>query len=257
MKALFEFESSGGTSVLLPPKPRLRPLPVPDSLEPPPSGPPDDFDDGGGGGDGYGGWGGGENSGGGDDGARPRPTEGLDTGSLALTLLLAGAGSLFTVLLSVWLFLRSELDDPPLLPLRFGPVSATLMILVASLSLEHASRIARGMLAKDRPRVLGWLAFSAALDTAFIGTQAGVLLGMRATGDEGLVGGAGAVLVTLLALHALHVGGGLVYELFVAGRLRASATSVEGCRGLRLAAVFQHAMAGGWGVLFVVLYLVG
>jgi len=256
VNALFEFESSGGTSILAPPKPRLHPLPAPEELDPPPSGPPDDFDDSGGG---YGGWGGDDDADGDDDASPQREAPGPETGSLALGLLLAGITTLFCVLLAVWIFLRRGASDwEPVraaIP-RMGLWSATLLLLASSVAIEHAARIARAALAKDRGRILGWLGFSAALGVAFVGVQVGVLFGMWNDGYLPSSSGYGAVFYALATLHALHILGGLGYELVVAARLRADAGTLVHRHSLRLAAIFWHFMGLLWAILFTLLYLV-
>jgi len=254
-----KFESSGGTSVLAPPKPRLRPVPVPEELDPPPSGPPDDFDDSGDG-DGFGGWGGGDGPGEGDGEPTPPPqTDSFETGTFAMGLLLAGIGTLFSVLLAVWVFLRKEADDwaplPGSIP-SLGLWSGTLLLASSSLAVEHAARIARSALAKDQSRVFGWLAFSIGLGVAFIGVQVGMLTGMAGEGILPSTSGYGAVFYALTGLHALHIAGGLGYELVVLARWRREPGAPVHRHALRLAAVFWHFMGLLWAILFTLLYFV-
>jgi len=244
------FLSQGGASGVLLPRARgpQRERAIP------PGWPPQDTDDRGGGG-----------GGGGDGGERGGP-EGEDSGArvLALALALTGIGTLFLVLIAVWLLLRR--NEPgwnlsaPRSALDLLLLSTTLLV-ASSATLELAARRAADA---RRSRVLPWMVLSLTLGLGFLGAQFSLWWSLWQSGNVPASSGYAAVFFALTGLHALHVAGGLVFlgaaTVEAAGAARRSSTPDSNRprqrSTVRLGAIYWHFMGAIWLVLFTLLYFV-
>ena len=237
----FGFDGSrGGTGVLAPPPGSVRRRQAPAPPRSPPEEPPDP---GGGGGRGPGG-----------DGDERSPES---TGRFALLLALAGIGTLFLVLLAVWLLLRRRGSDWPPDGIWSPPQAlwiSTLLLAASSVAIERAARLARWADPGERNGVLRALGGTFALGILFLGAQ--VFL-WRALWLDGLLpssSGYGAVFYALTGLHGLHVAGGLAFLASLTLDLASAGGFVRRRYGVRLCATYWHFMGVIWLVLFALLY---
>jgi len=214
--------SSGGTSVLAPPRKRRergRDGPMP----------PIDGDDGGRGGD---------DSPPAEDGREPDP----GVSRFALLLLMIGIGILFAVFLATWILLRRDEPDPtrssPLVPPR-ALWLGTLVLVLSSLTLERSVRT-------KAPRA--WLAASLVLGLLFLISQGRLWWTLVHAGLVPASGAWGAIFFALTGLHGLHVAGGLVA---MAATLRRSKRATRESR--RLCATYWHFMGVLWIAIFLAL----
>ncbi|GEP03240.1 cytochrome c oxidase subunit 3 [Methylobacterium oxalidis] len=179
----------------------------------------------------------------------PEPAR-IPAARLGVTVLLAAIGLLFALLVAAYAMRVPRdawqiLPDPRLLWLT------TALLVLASFAL-HAGRAAaeRG----GRDALLLWLA---AAGTAILGFLVGQALAWRnllALGAGPASGAGSAFFYLLTALHALHVGGGLV-ALGAVARRAAGAPGTETARlGVALCALYVDALLGIWLVLFGLLF---
>ncbi|AWN40322.1 cytochrome-c oxidase [Methylobacterium durans] len=174
----------------------------------------------------------------------------IPAAKLGVSVLLAAIGLLFALLVAAY-GMRvpreswQSLPDPHILWLTTG------LLALASLALHGG----KGAAERDgRSALMLWLA--AAL-TAMLGFLAGQGLAWRQLLDLGAgpnASAAGAFFYLITALHALHVGGGLVALCAITARA-ATAPGTEASRlGVGLCALYADALLGVWLVLFGLLF---
>lgn len=235
--ALSGFETSGGTAVQAPPRPRLPRRERPPRRTPP-TGPPGDRS----------GWGEGDRGGGGgDDDSGPR-FEGTPPGAaeLALALAILAITMLFLVVLCVWFLLRRNAPDWSASDFRppHGLWVGTALLLASSVTMVRAARAGP---ARPRRR---WLGASFGLGILFLLAQGLVWWRLQRGALLPSSSGYGAVFYALTGLHGIHVAGGLG----MLGRLLAQPAAAP--RAVRLCGVYWHFMGLLWVALFVALYFV-
>jgi heme/copper-type cytochrome/quinol oxidase subunit 3 len=180
-----------------------------------------------------------------------------DAGSFALVLALIGIGTLFAVLIAVWLFLRRPAPD-----WNASSAGASLdalwissaLLFGSSVAIERAARVAR--LPERRAATLRWIVASLALGLAFVGAQAELWTTLWRAGLVPSSSGYAAVFFALTGLHALHVLGGLGFLGFLGARHRRRVAEPPAAASVRRGAIYWHFMGALWLVLFTLLYFV-
>jgi len=226
-----DFETGGGTGVLIPRRPHVRggKRRGPPRRTPPPPPPEDPGDGGGGGGDG------GRFEGPGPAGNAPR----ADVQRFGLALALVVIATLFAVFLAAWLFLgRDAPGSRPdgVLDLPFTVWTSTLALIASSWTLARAAGARQGRM----------LILSLLLGLAFLTSQALLWRTLVGRGFVPSSGGTMAAFYAVTGLHALHVLGGL------ATMTRALWRSTRGLdlrESIRLCATYWHFM----GILWIVI----
>jgi cytochrome c oxidase subunit 3 len=177
---------------------------------------------------------------------------------IGLLLFLASLAMLFAASLLCFVIVRytTALVPPGYLTLPPGFWVSTAVLLAAGVAIHRASRLA--VAGRDSSLRLA-MASAWSLSAAFICVQAPCLMVM-ARAHSVLVNSHvalyGAVL-TLIAIHALHVVGGMVPLSMLTFRATCRNLSAADRRAIRSCALYWHFLEVVWVVMFTVFLIVG
>lgn len=191
--------------------------------------------------------------------SQDRRLESLKAGTFGMLLFLLALSVLFASTIAGYLYLRAlqpawpPPGSPP--PPMAGLWLSTLLILLASLSIEWARRSVRW---DRRPQLRAGLILTMILGSVFLANQArnwsAVARVFVPPGSRAKV--FLAVFYVLTGIHALHVIGGLVLLAVVTCKaFRGDYTSVYH-PGVRYSAMYWHFLDAVWLIMFTVLFLV-
>ena len=187
--------------------------------------------------------------------AGPLPTaSGIPNGKLGMWLFLASEVMFFTALLAVYAILRM---GHPAWPGPEGHLNVAMGTLNTIVLIGSSVTIVLALAASDGgrlPAARGWLLLTAALGAMFL-----VVKGFEyhAKLTHHIVPGTNvfwSCYYTLTGLHALHVIGGIGFNLYVAGRMQPAVWGGVKQR-LELAGLYWHFVDIVWIFLFPLLYL--
>jgi len=179
-----------------------------------------------------------------------RPDTGVSNVMMGVWLFLASEVMLFGALFSAYALLRVAAPAWPsgrqLLSLPSGSVN-TLLLLVMT-ALVWKARAA----ATDRARVL--MLFSTVLAGGFIGVKFVEYRGEIALGLVPALNTFLATYYTLTGLHALHVVGGMIANLWIVAGIRRAGTAVSAQR-IQAMSLYWAFVDAVWLLIFVLMYL--
>ena len=243
-----QFDSSGGTGLLLPDPPLRKKRGTGGNF------PPIDWDD-------FGGVGGG---GGGDDdddfgddsgdGFGEQPSRKREIAAeFGLGLGLTAVAVLFLTFLGAYVYLASEAGEWPDAQISGAELRLWLStaILLAS-SLCMATAVRAGRLGVESS-VIPWLAAALLCSVMFLVAQAQVWRTLHIAGLLPSSNGYGAIFYTLTGLHGAHVLAGVAYLATLIVRLRQAKEPYLSRSTVRLCGVYWHFVGAIWLVLFCVL----
>lgn len=177
-----------------------------------------------------------------------RADTGVSNGALGMWLFLASEAMLFGALFSAYALLRTGAAawaDEDAVPSTLMGASHTLLLLTATACVWRA---------RTTVRPAGWLMMSAAIGVAFLALKGAEYGGEFSRGLRPADGTFLAIYFTLTGLHALHVAGGVLGNLWAAAG--ASALSDQQTAGRTQAlSVYWAFVDGVWAILFVLFYL--
>ena len=179
-----------------------------------------------------------------------RPDTGVSNVMMGVWLFLASEVMLFGALFSAYALLRLSAPAWPsgrgLLSLPIG--SANTLVLVLMTASAWKARTA----AVDRARIL--MLFSTLFAGVFLGIKAAEYRGEIALGLVPALNTFLATYYTLTGLHALHVAGGLIANLWIVGGSRRAGTAMTAQR-IHAISLYWAFVDAVWFVIFFLMYL--
>lgn len=241
-----QFDSSGGTGLLVPDPPARKKRHGGGDF------PPINWDDFGGGGGG-----GGDDDdfdGGFGDGFRENSSRrNAVAAEFGLGLGLAAISVLFLSFLGAYVFLATSAGEWPEAQIAGTPVGlwlSTAILLVSSVCMQTAVRAGRRGVEAS---VIPWLAAALLLSVFFLVAQVQVWRTLHLAGLLPSTNGYGAIFYTLTGLHGAHVLAGVAYLATLIVRLRSGQEPHLSRSTVRLCGVYWHFVGAIWLVLFCVL----
>lgn len=186
-----------------------------------------------------------------------RPDTGVNNVMLGMWLFLASEVMLFGGLFSAYVLLRTSAEHWPrgaeVLDLGRGTIN-TVILVASSIAIAMARRAA-GDGRTDRARAL--LGVTAFLALAFLGMKGTEYAAKLGHGIYPATSTFFAVYYLLTFVHALHVGGGLVANSYLAaaGARSTGGDSLRFANRIGAAALYWHFVDLVWVCIFVTLYL--
>jgi cytochrome o ubiquinol oxidase subunit 3 len=131
----------------------------------------------------------------------------------------------------------------------------TLLLLASSFTFGMASLSLK--YSRDKRRLIGWLAVTLFLGTAFLGLEMHDFLAMVAKGGVPERSGFLSAFWDLVPLHGLHVTGGSIWMLCLIGQIARYGLDQRTKLGIMRLALFWHFLDIVWIAIFSVVYLGG
>ena len=173
--------------------------------------------------------------------------------SVGVVVWLASELMFFAGLFAAWFSLRSanEVWPPDDVHLAVGrTAAATVVLLVSSVTMHFAVVAAEH---EDRAKAVRWLAVTGALGTAFL-----VNLGLEYAELEFTMSthAYGAIFYLMTGFHGLHLFGGILFIVAVAGLLSGRSEAPAG-PSVEVCAYYWHFVDVVWVAMFATIYLLG
>ncbi len=181
------------------------------------------------------------------------PQTKMDSGKLALIIILASETFFFATLIATYIFIRTSGPGWQVVPLTAArlaiPLANTVILLLSALTVYMGYRAIQ----HDRPAELArWFTLSLGMGLVFVGGQV-----LEYTG-HGMVPAqmTGGLFLTLMGFHAVHMIAGVFVLAMAIMRTHQGDFSARSYMGVELSAWFWFYVVAVWFVLFTALYLV-
>lgn len=190
---------------------------------------------------------------------RPPAKEIPDVGQLRLGVILfiISLGVLFAASMVGYVIVRMS----PIAAAQ-GPIEvprslavSTVILLIAGYALQRAQKLARSIEFEQAER---WLTVTAVFTVGFLVVQTPAMMRLVITHQIAMRDQVGyyGMTFSLIALHAIHVLGGLVPLTFYIVRSVRSGINSTHVRGIRLCALYWHFLEGVWIAMYATFLLV-
>ena len=171
---------------------------------------------------------------------------------VGMVVWLASELMFFSGLFAAWFTLRANAAHwPPAgVELAKGRTAAATAILLGSSITMHLAVVAARKL--DRPRSVRWLVVTVGMGALFLANQAWEYAEAPFHIDTNAYG---SIFYLMTGFHGLHVLGGLIFLLTIAGVV-GGRSKAPAARTVEMAALYWHFVDVVWVVMFTVVYLI-